>query len=122
MPSLENQATCIQREGGAAQRFPIPNSAPPRQSLLHDPTICTFYTIATPPPLGIRSYFGSTCVYETLYIHPCTCTCTLSHATEAGEPDADTQDCLYFAGNSLGLQPKCASQLVQARDEREGSI
>jgi hypothetical protein len=31
----------------------------------------------------------------------------------------------YFVGNSLGLQPKCASELVQARDrerEREESI
>ena len=34
--------------------------------------------------------------------------------TEGGESDEDdAKDCLYFSGNSLGLQPKCANELVQ---------
>ena len=47
------------------------------------------------------------------------CTCALPLITESGESDAeDVQDCLYFAGNSLGLQPKCANDLEIER-ERE---
>ena len=30
----------------------------------------------------------------------------------------DSQDCLYFTGNSLGLQPKAASELIQGEMEK----
>ena len=43
------------------------------------------------------------------------------HSTEPSDIDKDpeyAQDCMYFSGNSLGLQPKGASELVQEEMEK----
>ena len=46
--------------------------------------------------------------------HIYTCICT----TEAESAKEDALDCLYFTGNSLGLQPKCANELVQGEMDK----
>ena len=37
---------------------------------------------------------------------------------ESETNEEDTQDCLYFVGNSLGLQPKCANELIQVEMDK----
>ena len=49
-----------------------------------------------------------------MHIHVHVCTCLIE-----AEPDKEDElDCLYFTGNSLGLQPKCANQLVQGEMDK----
>ena len=68
----------------------------------------------------LRELFNMYMYALVYYTHVRYYTCALPLTTEAGESDAeDAQDCLYFAGNSLGLQPKCASDLVQVRDREK---
>lgn len=43
-------------------------------------------------------------------------------STTLSKPDQSSEPCVYFCGNSLGLQPKCTSTYIQAQLDTWSSI